>query len=88
MNMKSIKKMYEFLCDPVTNIKGIMFYCECGQSKATEIRQAAIKNFDGEVNLYKKLVKTDSVLRVIGTTREHELKIVSQALKDVGRLTN
>ena len=85
--MKNIKKMYEFLCDPVTNIKGIMFYCECGATKATAIRQAAIKKYDGEVILYKKLVKTDSVLKVIGTTREKELEIVSQALKDIGRLT-
>lgn len=85
--MKDIKKMYEFLCDPTTSIKGIMFYCECGENKATEIRQTAIAKYNGET-VYKKLVKTDSVLRVIGTTREHELKIVSQALKDLGRLTS
>ena len=85
--MKSLSKMYESLCNPLWNNQMIMTYCECGMNKACEIRQTAIDKYGGAVPMFKKLVKADSVMLAIGTTRERELEICSKAIKDIGRLT-
>ena len=85
--MVSLSKRYESLCNPVWNIAIIKEYCECGTNKAADIRKAAIKEHNGTIPYLKDCVRADSVMLAIGTTREKELKIISQALQDIGRLT-
>ena len=85
--MMTLIKRYEALCNPVWNIQIIKEYCGCGTNKASEIRQAAIRNHDGAIELLKDCVKADSVLAVLKTTREREQKLLSHTMRDIGRLT-
>ena len=53
-----LKKKYWHLID-------ICDFFECGKNKASQIRQRAIKQFDGFEPIFPQRVKRDSVLRAM-----------------------
>lgn len=66
----------ELLLKPVWDYKDIMYYFDVKHSCAYEIKQRAIKEFDGAVKFGATYVKTDSVLALYGTNRKQELGVL------------
>ena len=65
---------------PVWTYHEIMQYFPHANSKTTaiKIKQRAIKEYQGSVSYGTEYVKTDSVLALIGTSREKELSILKR----------
>lgn len=68
---------------PNWTYQDIMTYFGFGKTKACDIKKKAIEDFGGEISYMKTMVKADSVLALLGTSREIEAKILSSIKDDV-----
>ena len=77
--MSNERKM-ELLTQPQWDYHCISEYVGCGSTKAIEIKNAAIKNHDGAIRYLNNCVKVDSVMKVLGTTREREIELLKKVI--------
>lgn len=68
----SFVEKQNLLAIPAWGIKEIRAYIGCGKNKAMDIRDRAIKEFDGAVPFSGSMATRDSVLRLFGSTCERE----------------
>lgn len=75
----TIEKRKELLTKPYWNYHDIADYCECGATKAVQIKNQALKEFGGSIRYMSQFVTVDSVMNCLGTTREKELGLIELA---------
>lgn len=71
-----VDKKIDLLTRPHWDYHCICEYVGCGSTKAIEIKNDAIKNHDGAIRYLSQCVRVDSVMEVLGTTREREIEIL------------
>ena len=59
---------------PIWNNTDIMQYVGCKATKASEIKQLALKRYKGVVRGFPQRVKRDAVLELLGLSFEEEIK--------------
>lgn len=79
----TVERKLELLTQPNWDYHCIREYVGCGTTKAIEIKNAAINQFDGSIRYLNQMVKVDSVMKVLGTTREREIELI-QKLQEGG----
>ena len=70
----------KLLLKPTWSYKDIMEYLDCKHTKAIKIKDMAIAN-GGGIKYSTTLVKVDSVLELFGTTRERELSLYENQVR-------
>lgn len=73
-----IKERIELLSKPYWNYKDISAYFNVKTTKAIALKNEAIQKYDGQVKYLSHYVKTNSVLAIIGTTREEEIAFLEK----------
>lgn len=81
-----LQAKYQMLTSVSWTYKDIMSYFPHIKSKTTaiKIKNRAIQECDGKVKFGDNLVLTDSVLQLMGTSREREIEIIAKAIKELG----
>jgi len=69
-------KKLDLLLKNAWTYKDIKEYFNVGTTKAINIKNRAIKEFDGVIPFSTQYVKCESVMILFGTTRESELKAI------------
>lgn len=77
----------ELLLRPTWSYKDIISYFGFGQTKAIKVKDMAIKN-GGGVKYSTSLAKTDCVLALFGTTREKELSLYENQIRQEDQKEN
>ncbi len=67
----------ELILKPFWDYKDIQAYFSCQKSKAFQIKDLAIKEFNGAIPHDPKFVKTEAVLKIYGIDREKEIKLLN-----------
>jgi hypothetical protein len=76
--MLTVFEKMSLLSSPTWSYQEIMKYFEVCKSTALKIKKRAIKEKNGGIKYGSNLVKTDSVLSLYGTSREHEILILNK----------
>ncbi len=74
--MLTVKERIALLGKPYWNYKDISAYFNIKTTKAIAIKNEAIQKYDGQVKYLSHYVKTNSVLAIVGTTREDEMSFL------------
>lgn len=77
----TLKDKLDLLTQPHWDYHCISKYVGCGSTKAIEIKNSALRDYDGAIRYLNQCVKVDSVMKVLGTTRERELEILKTSLE-------
>lgn len=72
----------EIIEKPVIGYKEIMVYCDCSKSKAYDIMFTCKKKYDGMSVFDKNKITTESLMKLLGTTREKEARILNSNIKE------
>lgn len=67
--------MNELLLKSYWNYKDIQKYLNCSKTKAYSIIEIVKQKYNGTIEYEKGLVKSESVLNYLGTTREQEIRL-------------
>jgi len=81
-----LQAKYQMLTCVSWTYKEIMSYFPHIKSKTTaiKIKNRAIQECDGKVKFGDNLVLADSVLKLMGTSREKEIEVIAKAIKELG----
>lgn len=84
-----LQAKYQMLTSVSWTYKDIMSYFPHIKSKTTaiKIKNRAIDECNGKVKFGDHLVLADSVLKLMGTSREQEIEIIAKAIKELGNET-
>lgn len=72
----------EVIEKPVIGYKEIMVYCDCSKSKAYDILFTCKKKYDGMSAFDKNKITTESLMKLLGTTREKEARILNSNINE------
>jgi len=73
----TLEEKKELLTKPYWDYHDISRYCNCGTTKAIQLKTQALKEFGGSIRYMSQYVTVDSVMKCIGTTREREIEIIN-----------
>lgn len=79
----TLQERKELLTKPYWDYHDISKYCECGTTKAIQLKSQALHDFGGSIRYMSQYVTIDSVLKCIGTTRDREIEVL-KSLSEVG----
>ena len=77
-----VQRRKELLAQPYWGYHEIAEYCDCGVTKAIQIKNQALKQFGGSIRYMSQYVTIDSVMQCIGTTRDREIEIIRNLEKE------
>ena len=87
--MEKVKRKLDLITMPCWTYKEIMEYTgTASKTTAIKIKNRAIKLYGGEVAYGTQYVSTNSVLMLMGTTRERELELLKGAFNEKKELYN
>lgn len=72
----TIERKEELLTKPYWTYHDIMEYCDCGSTKAIQIKNQALREFGGSIRYLSQCVSVDSVMNCLKTTRDNEIEII------------